>query len=101
MKSEQFAKILQKQFIIYVFVVANVTITFKNKSKLFEFFEDYLYLKKMFDNELTKILSEQNYKNYVIDLIKNKKSSYMLLYNLFQIELAKLRRYLNNALIKK
>ena len=75
--------------------------TFENKSKSFEFSEDYLYLKKMFDNELTKMLFEQNYKDHVIDLIKNKESSYMSLYNLFQIELTKLRRYLNNALIKK
>ena len=73
----------------------------KNESKSFEFSENFLYLKKMFDNELTKMLFEQNYKNYVIDLIENKKSSYMSLYNLFQIKLTKFRRYLNNALIKK
>ena len=101
MKSEQFAKTLQKQFIIYVFVVINVTTTFENESKSSELLEDYLYLKKMFDNELTRMLFEQDYKNYIIDLIKNKKPSYILLYNLFQIELTELRRYLNNALIKK
>ena len=83
MKSKQFAKVLQKQFIVYVFVVAGVTTTSKNKLKLFEFSEDYLYLKKMFDNELAKMLFEQNYKNHVIDLIENKEFSYMLLYNLF------------------
>ena len=83
LKSEQFAKVLQKQFIVYAFIVANVTTIFKNKLKSFEFFEDYLYLKKMFDNELARMLLEQNYKNHVIDLIKNKKSSYMSLYNLF------------------
>ena len=83
MKLKQFAKILQKSFIVYVFVVANVTTTLENESKLFEFFEKYLYLKKMFDNKLTRMLSEQNYKNHVIDLIKNKKFSYMSLYNLF------------------
>ena len=55
----------------------------------------------MFDNELTKMLFKQNYENHVINLIENKKSSYMLLYNLSQIELTKLRRYLNNVLIKK
>ena len=92
---------MQKQFIIYAFVVADVTITLKNESKSFKFFEDYLYLKKMFDNELTKILFEQDYENHAIDLVKNKKSSYMSLYNLFQIELTELRRYLNDALIKK
>ena len=75
--------------------------TFKNKLKSSELFENYLYLKKMFNNELTKMLFEQNYKNYVIDLIENKKFSYMSLYNLFQIKLTELRRYLNNVLIKK
>ena len=55
----------------------------------------------MFDNELTRMLSEQNYKNHAINLVKNKKSLYMSLYNLSQIELTKLRRYLNDALIKK
>ena len=74
---------MQKQFIVYVFVVANVITTSKNESKSSEFSEDYLYLKKMFDNELTKMLFEQNYENHVIDLIENKKSSYMSLYNLF------------------
>ena len=44
----------------------------------------------MFDNELTKMLFEQNYENYIIDLIENKKSLYMSLYNLSQIELTKL-----------
>ena len=74
---------------------------FKNKSKSSEFSKDYLYLKKMFNNELAKMLFKQNYKNHVINLIKNKKSSYMSLYNSFQIELTELRRYLNNILIKK
>ena len=55
----------------------------------------------MFDNELTKMLFKQNYENHAINLIENKKSSYMSLYNLSQIELTKLRRYLNDALIKR
>ena len=92
---------MQKQFIIYVFVVADVTTALKNELKSFEFFEHYLYLKKMFDNELTRMLSEQNYENHVIDLVKNKKSSYISLYNFIQIELTKFRRYLNNVLIKE
>ena len=92
---------MQKQFIVYVFVIVDVTTTSKNESKSFELSENYLYLKKMFDNELTKMLFEQNYENHVIDLIKNKKLSYMSLYNLFQVELTKLRRYLNDALIKE
>ena len=58
LKSEQFAKVLQKQFIVYVFVVADVTMISENESKSSELSEDYLYLKKMFDNELTKMLFE-------------------------------------------
>ena len=100
-KLKQFAKVLQKQFIIYVFVVANVTTTFENELKSFKFFENYLYLKKMLDNELTRMLFEQDYKNHIIDLIENKKSSYISLYNLFQVELTKFRHYLNDVLIKK
>ena len=38
--------------------------------------------KKFFDNEKIKMLSEQHNENYVIDLMKDKKSSFMLLYNL-------------------
>ena len=56
---------------------------FKNILKLSEFSEDYLYLKKIFDNELAKMLFKQNYENHIINLIKNKKPSYILLYNLF------------------
>ena len=47
------------------------------------------------------MLSEQYDENHVIDLIKNKESLFMLLYNLSQNELAKFRRYLNNVLIKE
>ena len=70
------------------------------KFKSFEILKDYLYLKKLFDNEKAKILSKQNQRNYVIDLIENIKSLYMLLYNLFQKKLTKFQRYLNNALNK-
>ena len=92
---------MQKQFIIYAFVVANVMTMFKNELKSSELSEDYLYLKEMFDNELAKMLFEQNYENHVIDLIENKELLYISLYNLFQIELTELWRYLNNILIKK
>ena len=83
MKSKQFVEILQKQFIVYAFIIVNVTTTFENKLKSFKLSENYLYLKKIFDNELTRMLFKQNYENHIIDLIKNKKSSYMSLYNLF------------------
>ena len=47
------------------------------KFESFEISKDYLYLKKLFDNEKTKILSEQSQKDHVIDLIKNIKLLYM------------------------
>ena len=57
--------------------------------------------KKFFDNEKIEILSEYHNENYVIDLIKDKKSSFMFLYNLTQNKLTKFRQYLDNVLIKE
>ena len=57
--------------------------------------------KKLFDNEKIEMLFKQHDENHVIDLIKDKKSSFIFLYNLTQNELTKLRRYINDALIKK
>ena len=96
---KKFVKNLKKQVNIYVLVVVDVVTTTK-KFKSSEISKDYLYLKKLFDNKKAKVLSEQDQKNYVIDLMKNTESLYILLYNLFQKELAELRRYLNNALNK-
>ena len=57
--------------------------------------------KKLFDNEKIEMLFKQHDENHVIDLMKDKESSFMLLYNLAQNELTKLRRYFNDALIKE
>ena len=73
----------------------------KNESKSFNIFEIYLYLKNVFDNDLTEILFKQNYDDHAINLTENRKFSYMSLYNFFQKELTELCYYLNNALIKK
>ena len=75
--------------------------TLKDKMKLFNIFENYLYLKNVFDNDLTKVLFEQNYDDHAIDLAEDQKLSYTFLYNLSQKKLAKLCRYSNNVLIKK
>ena len=47
------------------------------------------------------MLFEQHDESHVIDLIKNKESSFMFLYNLSQNELTKLRRYFDDVLIKE
>ena len=57
--------------------------------------------KKFFDNEKAEMLFEQYDENHVIDLMKDKESSFMFLYNLTQNELAKFRRYLDDVLIKE
>ena len=57
--------------------------------------------KKFFDNKKIEMLFEQHDESHVINLMKDKESSFMFLYNLTQNELTKLRRYLNNVLIKE
>ena len=57
--------------------------------------------KKFFDNEKIEMLFEQHNENHVINLMKDKESSFMFLYNLAQNELTKFRQYLNNVLIKE
>ena len=68
--------------------------------KSFEISKNYLYFKKLFDNEKTRVLFEQGQKNHAIELMKNTELPYMLLYNLFQKKLAEFWRYLNNILNK-
>ena len=96
---KEFIKNLKRQINIYILVVIDINMTIL-KFKSSEILKNYLYLKKLFDNEKVKILSEQNQKNYIIDLIKNTESSYILLYNLSQKKLAKFWCYLNNTLNK-
>ena len=54
----------------------------------------------MFKNEKAKVLSKQNQKNHVINLMKNTKPLYIPLYNLSQKKLTELGHYLNDALKK-
>ena len=46
--------------------------------------------KKFFNNEKIEMLFKQHDENHVIDLIKDKESSFLFLYNLAQNELMKL-----------
>ena len=55
---------------------------------------------KQFDNKKTKLLFKQKNNYYTINLIKNQKFLFIILYNLFQKKLIELRRYLKNILIK-
>ena len=57
--------------------------------------------KEFFDNKKIEMFFKQHDENHVINLMKNKKSSFMSLYNLAQNELTKFQRYFNNVLIKE
>ena len=57
--------------------------------------------KKLFDSEKIEVLFKQYDESHVINLIKSKELLFMLLYNLSQNKLTKLRRYFNDILIKK
>ena len=47
------------------------------------------------------MLFKQHDEDHVIDLMENKKSLFMFLYNLTQNKLSKLRQYFNNVLTKE
>ena len=81
-KLERFVKDLQKQVIIYAFIIADVMTLSENKLKSSDFLENYLYLKNVFDNDLVEVLFKQDYKYHAINLADNKKFLYILLYNL-------------------
>ena len=57
--------------------------------------------KKFFDNEKIEMLFKQHDESHIINLMKDKKSLFMLLYNLTQNKLTKFRQYFNNVLIKE
>ena len=58
-KFREFVKNLKKQVNIYILIIVDVNMTLI-KFRLSEISKDYLYLKKLFDNEKAKLLSEQN-----------------------------------------
>ena len=81
-KSKNFANVFKLKYQIFAFICANDVST--NEKTNYELcvskqIKDY---KKLFDNEKIEMLFKQHDKSHVIDLIKNKESSFMLLYNL-------------------
>ena len=58
LKLKKIVKDLQRQVIIYALIITNV-VTSKNELKSFDIFENYLYLKNIFDNNLAEVLFEQ------------------------------------------
>ncbi len=97
---KQFVLDLAKHSTIYAIVCASVTKTPSKKSTKFKVSKKLRDLKDVYDDKLIEILSKLKREDYVIELQNDKESPFMSLYNLSQNELAILRRYLDDALVK-
>ena len=98
---KQFARNLKFYKKIYTFICVVVNTQKNKKSKKSNKMSNKLTnYANQYNDEKIKILFEQNRDDYAINLIENQKSFFMFLYNLFQIELTKFRRYLNDILLK-
>ena len=99
---KQFVKSLKNHNQIFALMCAKVDErSRKQKIKITKMLEQLKNLKSQFDDIKTNILSKFDKSDHVIDLKKSEKLSFMSLYNLSQNKLAKLRRYIENVLIKK
>ena len=98
---KQFARNLKFYQKIYTFICVVVDTQKNEKSKnLNKISNELTNYANQYNNEKIEILFEQNRDDHVIDLIENQKSFFMFLYNLFQIELTKFRRYFDDVLLK-
>jgi len=97
---KQFVLDLAKHSIVYAIVCASVTKAPNKKLAKSKILKKLRDLKNVCDNKLIKILLELRREDHAIELQDDKESSFMSLYNLSQNELAILRQYLDNALVK-
>ena len=86
-----FKKLLINVIQANAFYIININIVFKLLKKLREY-ENMFFIQK------TNRLSFYKNRDYIIEIIT--KSLFDLLYNLFNIELTKLKHYLNDVLTK-
>ena len=82
-KSKNFAKSFQKKSIVFVLICANVDELTQNNIQILKISKQIKNFKSTFNDKIIEILFNDKNVHYVIDLIKNKKSSLMFLYNLF------------------
>ena len=100
-KSKNFANVLKSKHQIFAFVYVGVTTTNKKINQKFHISKQMKNYKELFDNEKVEMLFEQHGEGHVIDLMKDKESSFIPLYNLTQNKLAKFRRYIDDVLTKE
>jgi len=98
--SKQFVLDLVKHSTIYVIVCVSVTKTPNKKLAKSKISKELRNLKDVYDDKLIEILLELERENYVIKLQDDKELSFMSLYYFSQNELAILRRYLDDVLVK-
>ena len=89
------------QHAVYALICVDINKSTQKDFTILKILKKIKNFEEQFDDKKVDILFEQKNNYYAIDLIENKKLSFMTLYNLFQTKLTKLRRYLKNALIKK
>ena len=100
-KSKNFVNVFESKHQIFAFVCVDVTATNKKINQKLYILKQMKDYKKFFNNEKIEMLFEQHDEDHVIDLMKDKKSSFMFLYNLTQNELTKFQRYFDDALTKE
>ena len=83
-KFKDFVKSFNNEKIVFVLVCVNVDkVTVTNDFVILIVFKQVKEYLKQFNNKKIELLLEQKNSYYTINLIKNQKSLFMILYNLF------------------
>ena len=83
-KFKDFAKNFNNKKLVFVLICVDVDkVTIINNFVISTVFKQIKKYLKQFDDKKTELLFKQKNNYYTIDLIKNQKSSFMTLYNLF------------------
>ena len=98
--SKIFTKNLKKKLVVFVLICANVDKSTSNQFQILKIFKQIKDFESIFDDKMIEILIDDKNVHDVIDLIKkNRRSCFCTI--CFKRNLTKLRRYIENVLIKK
>ena len=98
--SKNFAKNFQKKFVVFVLICANVNKLTSNQFQILKIFKQIKNFESIFDDKMIEILIDDKDVHHAINLIKKNRRSYFCTI-CFKKKLTKLRRYIENVLIKK
>ena len=83
-KFKDFAKNLNNKKIVFALICVDVSrVTITNNFVILIVFKQIKKYSKQFDDKKVKLLFKQKNNYYTINLIKNQKFSFIILYNLF------------------